>query len=99
MKQHIEALSQSFDLVVLDTPPVLPTAGAKAIAGMADATLLVVRWRSTPIAAAQTALDQLNRAGARVEGSVLSFVDVRAQAKAAEAEEAYYYQVYESAPA
>src|SRR5690606_30093905 len=28
MKQHIEALSQSFDLVVLDTPPVLPTAGA-----------------------------------------------------------------------
>ena len=99
MKQHIEALSQSFDLVILDTPPVLPTAGSKAIAGMADGTLFVVRWRSTPIAAAQTALDQLNRAGARVEGSVLSFVDVRTQAKTSYAEEAYQYQVYGAAPA
>lgn len=39
---------QTFDVVILDTPPVGPVVDGLYLAGMADAILLVVKWSSTP---------------------------------------------------
>jgi capsular exopolysaccharide synthesis family protein len=92
METLLATLRERYDLVVLDTAPVLPVAESRALAAMADATLLIVRWRKTPSQAARMALDQLERAGARVIGGVLSQVDVRRRAGLGS--EAVYYEAY-----
>jgi Mrp family chromosome partitioning ATPase len=94
MEELIAQLTKQFDLVILDTAPVLPVAESRAVSAMADSALLVVRWRKTTIPAAQMALRHLERAGARVGGALLSLVDLRRQARSGLDDEAYYYASY-----
>lgn len=96
MRQLIAELSSRFDLVVLDTAPVLPLAEARAIAEMADGVLLVTRWRKTPAAAAKLALDLLRREGAEVKGAALTMVDLRVQARSGLGDEMMYYKRFKS---
>ena len=74
MEKLLAGLAHDFDLIVLDTPPALALAEARAVAAMADTVLLVARWRKTPVEATRIALDQLSRAGANVTAAVLSLV-------------------------
>ena len=94
MKALIERLKAQFDLVVLDTAPILPIADSRAVASMADTALLAVRWRKTPAQAAQMALDQLALAEADVSGVVLTIVDINAQVRAGAGEDLKYYKAY-----
>lgn len=68
-----DALSQSFDLVVIDTPPLLALVEARDIAGVADEALLVARWRATPLGALRGAKAMLAEKGVKAS-LVLSFV-------------------------
>jgi succinoglycan biosynthesis transport protein ExoP len=72
MRVLLQELAQSFDLVVLDTPPVLATADAGILASLADGVLLVVRAGQTDRVAAKRAHQQLVNVGARVVGTVLN---------------------------
>ena len=72
----------SYDLVVLDTPPVLPVADALVLANQADATLMVVRWEKTDRFAVLDAIRLLRGSGANFMGSVLARVDLRTALKA-----------------
>lgn len=94
MKILIDRLKTQFDLVILDTAPILAIADSRAIASMADATLMAVRWRKTPTQAVQMALDQLKLAEANVAGIVLTLVDVKAQMRAGAGDEMRYYKSY-----
>jgi capsular exopolysaccharide synthesis family protein len=95
MQELMETLAQRFDLVIIDTAPVLPVAETRALAAMADRTLFVVRWQKTPIQTARMALDQLERSDAHVIGAVLSRIDCRVQAKYSDSEEMYFYREYD----
>jgi len=76
MRATLDTLEQSFDLVVLDTPPLMATtAGTAVLATVADGVLLVVRAGHTDRDAAQRALQQLAAVGARVVGAVLNDTD------------------------
>jgi succinoglycan biosynthesis transport protein ExoP len=66
-----------FDYVVIDTAPVLGIADARAVASQADAVILLARWRSTSLRAADTALDLLLASQAKVIGVALTLVDIR----------------------
>ncbi len=68
------------DLVILDTPPVLPVADALVLARQADATLAVVRWEKTPRVAASDAIRVLRESGARIMGVAMTQVDLRTAA-------------------
>jgi succinoglycan biosynthesis transport protein ExoP len=96
MQDLVAALSESFDMVILDTSPILALAEARAVSAMADNVIFVARWRKTPSQAAQMALDQLGRAGAHVAGVVLSQVNLKLQAKAVSGDEMVYYNVFKS---
>jgi capsular exopolysaccharide synthesis family protein len=96
MQTFIDQLASQFDLVVLDTAPVLPLAEARAIAGMADGVLMVARWRKTPAQAASLALDLLGRAGAHVQGAAMTMVDVKAQARGERNDEMAYYKQFKA---
>jgi polysaccharide biosynthesis transport protein len=76
MKTLIAALSQYFDTIVIDTPPVLAAADALVLAPEVDATIFLVKWGKTPQQAAGRALRLLLAAGANVNGVALSMVNV-----------------------
>jgi Mrp family chromosome partitioning ATPase len=80
MQEVLAALGESFDLVILDTPPLLAAADAAILGRQSDGVLLVVRAGKTDRAAAQQALQQLHTVGARVVGAVLNDPDAKVAA-------------------
>ena len=80
MTAMLDELRQAFDLIVIDTAPVLVLADARILAAKADTVILLARWRKTPARAVAAALRILHQSGARPLGVTLSQVDVRAQA-------------------
>ena len=73
----LRELELRFDLLIIDTPPVLLAGDAWLLARPADATILVTRWGSTPLSAVELALEQLVTAKAKVIGFVLTMVSDR----------------------
>ena len=63
-----------FDLVVLDTAPLLALEETRLLARLADGVVLVARWRRTPAAATQIARDILLKARATIAGVALTRV-------------------------
>ena len=94
MKSLMDVLRQHFDIVILDTAPVLPIADTRVLASTADVVVLLVRWRKTPNKAAQAALRLLTSVNAYVAGAALTQVDLRAQARYGYGDPGYYYQSY-----
>jgi tyrosine-protein kinase Etk/Wzc len=90
MRELVERLKQRFDLIILDTPPLLAAADAAVLGELADGTVLVVRAGATDRAAAQQAVQQLRMVGARVLGAVLNDPDE----KVASYGGGYYYYDY-----
>jgi non-specific protein-tyrosine kinase len=83
MHDALDALSGQFDLVVLDTPPLLAAAaGTASLAARVDGVLVVLRAGQTERDAAQDALQQLATVGARVVGAVLNDPDAQVSARA-----------------
>ena len=72
MRVLLQELREQYDIIVLDTPPVLATADAGIVASLTDGVLLVVRAGTTDKNAAQRACQQLANVGARVIGTVLN---------------------------
>lgn len=77
MHALVAEVRQTYDYIVMDTPPVLPVTDATVISTVADATILAVRSGETEEASATRALDQLKRVNARIAGVVLNGVDAR----------------------
>ena len=77
MTHVLNELAPRFDVVILDTPPVLPVTDAVALAALVDAVLLVARHGSTHRAAAAETRRRLDAVGAHVIGYVLNAVPAR----------------------
>jgi tyrosine-protein kinase Etk/Wzc len=77
MREVLAELQTRFDLVVLDTPPVLLAPEASVLAAGSDGVVLVVRAGVTQRAAAQDAAQQLRTVGANLVGSVLNDPDAK----------------------
>jgi len=73
-------LKQSFDMILLDTPPILGAAAGREFAARADAALFVMRDGGVRRSAASEALDQLRYLQVEVVGAVLNRVNLRADA-------------------
>ncbi len=80
-KQLLRGLGEQYDLVVVDSAPVLALPDTRVLSMLADKTVFVVRWASTSRRVAAAALQQLDEAGGFVAGAVLTAVDMRAHAK------------------
>ena len=74
MKTLIAQLKEDFDYVVVDTPPVGPVVDPVIVANLADKTIFVVQWASTPRELVETSLQQVS-AHKRVAGVVFNFVN------------------------
>lgn len=76
MKEFLAEVSQNYDLVVLDSPPVLAVSESTVIASQADATLLVVWSGRTSRKLVHVAVRQLLSRGANLLGCVLNNLDL-----------------------
>lgn len=68
----------SYDLVILDTPPVLSVADPLTVSSQADAVLFVVHAGESTTAQVRSSLDALVGVGASVVGAILNSFDARA---------------------
>jgi succinoglycan biosynthesis transport protein ExoP len=68
-------LKTEYDVIVLDTPPVLVSADAATLAASADGVVMVVRAGQTDRDAAELARQRVSSAGGRVLGAVLNDPD------------------------
>ncbi len=65
-----------YDLIIVDTGPLLLMAEARVIAGKMDKTILIARWRKTNRATARKSVGLLKTFRADLLGVVLNMVDV-----------------------
>ncbi|WKL58595.1 AAA family ATPase [Asticcacaulis sp. ZE23SCel15] len=77
MDRFITYLRHKYDIVILDTPPVLAIAETQILTKFADQTIMLVRWAKTPMRAVKAALSSLRQTGGPVIGIVLSQMDER----------------------
>ncbi|MBC7669020.1 MAG: polysaccharide biosynthesis tyrosine autokinase [Gemmatimonadaceae bacterium] len=94
MDQLLKQLRTSFDLVLLDTAPVLALADTRILANKADMVVLLARWRKTPARAINNAVKMLQQSGAHIAGVALTQVDMNAQSKHGYGDAGYYYEDY-----
>jgi capsular exopolysaccharide synthesis family protein len=85
-----------YDLVILDTPPVLPVADTRVLAQKVDGVVCIARWKQTPRAAVAHALRILESLNANVVGVVLTRVDMAEQAASGYGDPEYFYRRYEN---
>lgn len=65
-------LSASYDLVILDTPPILAVTDAAIIGGSSGTTLVTVRYRLNTVREILAAKIRLEDSGVRVKGTILN---------------------------
>ncbi|MBV9993567.1 MAG: polysaccharide biosynthesis tyrosine autokinase [Caulobacteraceae bacterium] len=94
MDRLLEELRRRFDIVLLDTAPVIPVSDTRLLAPKADVVVFLVQWRKTPRKAIEAAFAMLRSVGAEVAGIALTLVDVREQAKYGYGDPGYYYRSY-----
>lgn len=73
-------LEPHYDLIVIDTSPILAVSDPQYFMDVVDTRLFVVQWGSTAQAVVKTALKQLDNSGEGVDAIVLSKVDMNHQA-------------------
>jgi succinoglycan biosynthesis transport protein ExoP len=86
----VDALSKPFDLIILDSAPLMAVADPRMLAPQVDGAILVVRWGETNRNVVGLGIRKLFETGARVDGVVLSMVDSQKHARYGAADSAYY---------
>ncbi len=74
MKELVRRLSEQFDYLIFDSPPVLAVTDAVVLSSLVDATLLVLDYGRVKRGDAVETMKQLERVQAKVVGSVLNNV-------------------------
>lgn len=90
LRTLLSELSDRFDLVIIDSPPVMAVADARLLAPHVDATVFVVRWAGTHRQTVIQAVKNLVDGGANVAGVVLSMVDPEKHARYGFGDSGYY---------
>ncbi len=92
LKSLLERLSLDFDVVLVDSPPMLHLADARILAGISDGVILVFRARVTNRDTAGLARDLFLNDHIRVIGTILNDFDPSKEGRAAYYNSYYQYQ-------
>ena len=90
----LKTLRNTYDLVVLDTAPLLPVTDARLLAPKADVVMFLARWRKTPKHAIESAFRMLENTGAYLAGVALTQIDMDLQVRYGYGDPGYYYHEY-----
>ncbi len=79
-RKFLHTLWVIFDVVIIDSPPLLAVADARILSDIVDATVLVARWGETKRNVVGMGVRQILSSGGNLAGIVLSQVDVQKNA-------------------
>ena len=94
MDRMLVTLRNNFEIVLLDTAPVIPVSDTRILAPKADVVVFLAQWRKTPRKAIETSFSLLKSVGADVTGVALTLVDAQQQARYGYGDSGYYYRSY-----
>jgi capsular exopolysaccharide synthesis family protein len=87
----LAALRPAFDLVLVDSAPLVAVVDAKLLARLADSVLFLVRWGKTRRDFCELSLRGLRESGATIAGAVLTQVDLRRHARSGAGDAGFAY--------
>jgi succinoglycan biosynthesis transport protein ExoP len=91
MRELLREAGARYDLVLLDSPPVLSVSDARVLSQMADKSVFLVQWGKTRRTDVMMGVKQLIEAGADLAGLVLTRVDVKRHAQYGYRDSGHYY--------
>ena len=94
MKDLLSQLRRKFDMVIVDSPPILPVSDSKSLSSQLDKVIFVVKWQDTPKTAAEQSVAKLRDFGADLAGAVFEQVDMEKQSRYGYGDATYYYGRY-----
>lgn len=89
LKELLKEVSQDYDYIFLDTPPVMLISDPIAISTFSDAVILTIKHGNTERDLAKKAVESLKQVNANIIGAVLNNIPVSKQS------DYYYYGSYE----
>jgi succinoglycan biosynthesis transport protein ExoP len=91
MKSLVASFRQTFDLVVIDTPPAGPVIDPVVVSHLCDKIILVVRWAATAREMVKHCAQQLSGHHRKIAGVALNYVVEREAQKYGKYGYSYYY--------
>lgn len=85
------ALREAFDIVIVDTAPILAVDDTRILLRHFDGLAMLARWRTTPVKAIRAALHQVRSVGGTVAGVAMTMVDLKTQARSGYGDASDYY--------
>jgi capsular exopolysaccharide synthesis family protein len=89
MKQMLQTLGETYDHILIDSPPLLKVTDPVILSTLVDGVILVVHGGKSTREVVRRTRQELSVAGARIFGVVLNNVELNS-----EAYESYYYEAY-----
>lgn len=94
MQDLVAEWRKTYDMVVIDSPPVMAVADAITISSLSDTMVFMVRWGTTPRALATNAVKMLKACHVTLTGCVITRVDLDKQLTYSHGEYGYYHGKY-----
>ncbi|MEI7591426.1 MAG: CpsD/CapB family tyrosine-protein kinase, partial [Deltaproteobacteria bacterium] len=92
MKSILDELHDQFDLVILDSAPIMAVPDTRILSGLVDKTIFVLSWDSTPKKVVSSGLRLLSKDGhSNVAGIVLQKVNLQQYGRYGYGDSGYYY--------
>ena len=92
MEKFLEKVSEDFDYVIIDTPPVLAVTDAAIIGRYVGTSLLVARFEKTPVAEMLYTIKRFEQNGVAIKGVILNGVERRASRYGYQHQYGYAYE-------
>ena len=93
-KKLISTLRSTYDLVIIDTAPILAVADTRTLVNMSDTVVVVSKWRKTKKHAVASAIEIIEDVGGHLSGVLLNQVDPNARSRYVGGDYSYYYSSY-----
>jgi capsular exopolysaccharide synthesis family protein len=94
MTKTLRVLSQYYDHIVIDSPPILPVSDAAVLSKYADAVVFVAKADDTPVPQIENGINLLRRVNAQITGIVLNRLDTKKARKYSDFGYGGYYESY-----
>jgi len=94
MEKLLATVRKDYDMILIDTPPVIAISDAAILAKMADAVIYVIRWASTPLEVVGEGVKQLERFNVKISGAVLTQVNLQDRKRYGYQDYSYYHGHY-----
>lgn len=90
--QHfLSEARKQYDLVLIDTPPIMAVSDVMLIARHTDSVMFVIQWEATAKGIVRTAVKQLSQTNVPLAGAVLTQVNVKRHRGYGYVDQGYYY--------